>query len=129
MRSLPDGEYDYIFKIHFIILPFFSVSLHKSRSKGAEKTLYNDFVPVCIHLTASPQSVYSCFAPVDHNSQPQGIVRARAIRRGEQGKAFSIVFDSPRLFSMKHKIYFTRMSMKQQKQHKKDCLIQGAGVI
>jgi len=47
---------------HFLIL---YLIVAKSRSKGAEKTVHDDFVQLCIHLTANSQAVYSCFAPVD----------------------------------------------------------------
>jgi len=41
--------------------------LYKCRGKDAEKTLHDDFVLICIHLTASSQAVRSCFALVDHS--------------------------------------------------------------
>jgi hypothetical protein len=44
-----------------------TLSLHTIRGKGAEKTLHDDAVQICIHLTESSQSVEACFAPVDHN--------------------------------------------------------------
>ena len=35
---------------------------HKSRGRGVEKTLHDDFVHICIHLTARERSVYFCIA-------------------------------------------------------------------
>jgi hypothetical protein len=47
-----------------IILP-----LHICRGKGAEKSLHDDFVHICIHLTATSLSMHSCFALVDHSKK------------------------------------------------------------
>jgi len=40
------------------------LTLPKGRGKSAEKTLHDDFVLACIHLTESPQSAHSCLLPV-----------------------------------------------------------------
>ena len=41
--------------------------VYKSRGKGAEKTLHDDFVLICIHLTATSESICSCFELADHS--------------------------------------------------------------
>jgi hypothetical protein len=70
----------------------FTLSLHDSRGKGAEKTLHDDFVLICIHLTATSQSVHSFFVLVDH----------RYTLKVSQSKTFFISLASPGLFSMQH---------------------------
>jgi hypothetical protein len=63
---------------------------HKSRGRGAEKTLHDDFILFRIHLTARLQSVYSCCEPV-------GMTKVLKV---SQGKAFFIASASLRSFSM-----------------------------
>jgi len=45
-----------------------TLSLHKFEAKALKKPYNDDFIQICIHLSASLQSVYSCFALVDHSS-------------------------------------------------------------
>ena len=62
----------------------------KVEAKALKKTLHDNFVQLCIHLTANSQSVYSCFGLVD-------ITDALKV---SQSKAFFISFASHRPFSM-----------------------------
>lgn len=42
--------------------------LHNSRGKSAEKTLHDDMILICLHLTESSQSINSCLLPVGRDN-------------------------------------------------------------